>query len=81
MTDDWTLLLMCVCVCMCVSCFVSQIRQNSSSPTSLSFEHVMHPKQLAVKSVQVSGSRCPGETNGYNGCHTDPRDLPVLHFD
>ncbi|XP_048094442.1 serine/threonine-protein kinase tousled-like 1, partial [Alosa alosa] len=31
----------------------SMIRQNSSSPTSLSFDHVMHPKQLAVKSVQT----------------------------
>ncbi|XP_031437897.1 serine/threonine-protein kinase tousled-like 1 isoform X4 [Clupea harengus] len=29
------------------------IRQNSSSPTSLSFDHVMHPKQVAVKSVQT----------------------------
>ncbi|XP_029566972.1 serine/threonine-protein kinase tousled-like 1-B [Salmo trutta] len=32
----------------------SSIRQNSSSPTSLSFgDHVMHPKQLAVKCVQT----------------------------
>ncbi|XP_031437885.1 serine/threonine-protein kinase tousled-like 1 isoform X2 [Clupea harengus] len=31
----------------------SMIRQNSSSPTSLSFDHVMHPKQVAVKSVQT----------------------------
>ena len=31
-----------------------QVRQNSSSPTSLSFgDHMMHPKQLAVKFVQV----------------------------
>uniref|UniRef100_A0A8C8DAB5 Protein kinase domain-containing protein n=1 Tax=Oncorhynchus tshawytscha TaxID=74940 RepID=A0A8C8DAB5_ONCTS len=32
----------------------SSIRQNSSSPTSLSFgEHMMHPKQLAIKCVQT----------------------------
>ena len=31
-----------------------QVRQNSSSPTSLSFgDHTMHPKQLAIKCVQV----------------------------
>ncbi|CAB1346614.1 unnamed protein product [Coregonus sp. 'balchen'] len=32
----------------------SSTRQNSSSPTSLSFgDHVMHPKQLAIKCVQT----------------------------
>ncbi|KAF4086980.1 hypothetical protein AMELA_G00090590 [Ameiurus melas] len=32
----------------------SSVRQNSSSPTSLTFgDHMMHPKQLAVKSVQT----------------------------
>ena len=31
-----------------------QVRQNSSSPTSLSFgDHMAHPKQQAVKCVQV----------------------------
>lgn len=31
-----------------------QVRQNSSSPTSLSFgDHMTHPKQLALKFVQV----------------------------
>uniref|UniRef100_A0A668AR26 non-specific serine/threonine protein kinase n=1 Tax=Myripristis murdjan TaxID=586833 RepID=A0A668AR26_9TELE len=34
--------------------FLLQVRQNSSSPTSLSFgDHMMHPKQLAVKFVQT----------------------------
>ncbi|KAG9335120.1 hypothetical protein JZ751_005683, partial [Albula glossodonta] len=33
---------------------LSQIRQNSSSPTSLSFgDHTMHLKQLSIKSVQT----------------------------
>ncbi|XP_063069631.1 serine/threonine-protein kinase tousled-like 1 isoform X2 [Engraulis encrasicolus] len=31
----------------------STIRNSSSSPTSLSFDHVMHPKQTAIKSVQT----------------------------
>ncbi|XP_058478116.1 LOW QUALITY PROTEIN: serine/threonine-protein kinase tousled-like 1 [Solea solea] len=32
----------------------SAVRQNSSSPTSLSFgDHIIHPKQLAVKFVQT----------------------------
>ncbi|XP_067108408.1 serine/threonine-protein kinase tousled-like 1 isoform X2 [Osmerus mordax] len=31
----------------------SSIRQNSSSPTSLSFGDVTHPKQLAIKCVQT----------------------------
>uniref|UniRef100_A0A8C9TJU0 non-specific serine/threonine protein kinase n=1 Tax=Scleropages formosus TaxID=113540 RepID=A0A8C9TJU0_SCLFO len=32
----------------------STIRQNSSSPTSLSFgDHMMHPKQLSIKCVQT----------------------------
>lgn len=36
----------------------SQVRQNSSSPTSLSFvDHMTHPKQLALKFVQVRGGR------------------------
>lgn len=33
---------------------LQQVRQNSSSPNSLSFgDHMTHPKQLAVKMVQV----------------------------